>query len=1248
MAQSNKKKLVVVESPGKVKKIQKILGSGYIVKPSVGHIMDLPQKGLGIDIKNNFEPTYKPIPKKKDAIREIKTASKKVDEVFLCMDPDREGEWIAESVRRLIETKTLTIHRATFNSITKTEIQKAIASPSTIDKNLVEAQQSRRLLDRLTGFKISPLLWRQKRDKNEKSRSAGRVQSVGLQMIVDRQKEIDEFVPQKYWTVEALVSDGTDEFVLNLQQKNKLSIDSQEKADKIVATLNKHDFIVSSVDKKQEQKKPMAPFTTSVLQQTCSGMFNWSSKQTMAVAQKLYEGGHCVAPDTLITTGKGEICSIEQLVKEKGCNIVGVDEEGCSAVLDVQNYSVRSAPEKLYRIVTDKNHEIVTTSRHPFLRLDGAEGQAWVEAKDLQTGEYVGCQQTQKIAGCRKTIFDLLYNLPTEEQRMVLVFLKEEVPREKLQKWAQQEDVATSTYYKYLRNRTLTLYNYLQIRSEDKEIDKYYLGLRCRSSQSELVFPDLHVTPEMMRWIGLILGDGHIGKGTITCYKPDITSQMYAEYYGAFTGDYTIRKSNKTPRISNIFLRALGYNTGAKASVLFIPRFLYDLDIECIRGFVAGLMDSDGSIKMADNGVSAKISISSRSKLFIECLRILLLRLGITSSRHTCLAQLINKQNEEWSRQHKKTPIVARGDQHYLYLNSGSWERFDQQISRYLINRRAQAQNLKEVRLQSDHNRNKECFVPINAYIEKVRTQKGITKQALGQVLGVNYWNYYGKIRSNRTRLSFFNKEQITAIGEYLEDELLQELGTNDIIWQRIKRIDVIDNADGQYCKKVYDLTTAQHNFTANGFVTHNCTYMRTDSVTIADEAVKDIRTLIPNIASKSYLPAKALVHKTKSKAAQEAHEAIRATDLSNDLPQVLANAGVVGDEKKLLELIWRRTVASQMAHAVFDKVEVVVIVPPKTGKLKLRAIGQTQKFDGYLKIWTYTDTKENVLPGLKVGQKLDKIKVEAKEHETKPPARYNNASLVKELEANGVGRPSTYASIIETLLHRGYVTMDKKAFVPTDKGKEVAQFLKDFFPNIINVGFTCKMEAELDNVASGNKTRLELLEEFYKELKDTISGVREKLSMNEVSEEPCPECGKQLYVRLNRKENQRFLSCSNKECKHTYNMDKDGKPVEREVEKLDEKCPKCGGDLIKRKGKFGIFYGCSGYRDGCKVTADEDGNIKLPKKVKKAGKKCKKCKKGDMVERTNKASGDKFWGCSRYPKCKNVESIDSEEADED
>jgi DNA topoisomerase IA/intein/homing endonuclease len=1225
-----KKKLVVVESPGKIKKIGSFLGPEYIIRASMGHIMDLPQKGLGIDVKKDFEPEYAVIPKKKETVADLKKVSKDVDEVYLASDNDREGSWISESVRRVLERKGLVFHRIVFNSITKKEILDAVANPSVIDTNLVEAQQARRILDRLMGFKISPLLWRHEKSKEEKSRSAGRVQSVGLRMIVDRQKEIDAFKAVKYWTIEVTLSDGKEEFVVQVVQKDKLSISSAEMAEKIVKILEEQEFIVESVDKSQEKKNPPAPFTTSTLQQVGSGALSWKGDRTMEVAQKLYEGGHCLHPKTLVTTADGVVHTIEEVVNNKLSAIVGVDNEGKAAVLEVTNYSVREAPATLYRITTSKNHSIIVTGDHPLLKLQSTQGQQWVKASELRVGDYLGSQERIVIQNQKSTIFDLLEHLPLDRQDQVLVLLHDDAPSSDLKEWIKKEKLAESTIYKYQRNKTLTLKTYLEIRRLYKAIDNYYKGLQYRSARSEAIYPELYITPQLSRWIGLVLGDGSIGLNSVTVRKPDITPEIYSQYYREAFGDGVVRKSGKTSMISKLFMEALGYTHGKKSKVLFIPEFIMRLEDHCIEGFVSGCWDADGSIKKSPQANGCKVSISSGSKKFIDSMRLLLLRLGVVASYHTEKQEKINA----WRSIINGQTLVARSDQHYLYINSGSWNAFYRSVRSYLINRLSQLEIVNRSMETRLYKRDKQSRVPINDYIELIRSQSGTTKQELGQKLEIDYWNYYGKVHGQgRTRLSYFNKEQVRRIGEILSNELMLELGSNDIYWEDIKNIEVLNNSDKKHCREVYDLTTSQHNFTCNGFITHNCSYMRTDSVTIAQEAIDGLRTLIPTITGPKYLPSAANVYQNKSKNAQNAHEAIRVTHF-DDLPQILMGIHDL-DEKKLGELIWRRTVASQMTPAVYDKVEVVV----KAGKVALKASGQTQVFDGYLKVWTHTDTKELALPDLKVGQKLTKIKIESVEHETKPPARYTDASLVKELESNGVGRPSTYATVAKTLLARGYVKVSGKAYEPTPKGVEVSDFLKEHFSNLINVSFTAQMETELDEVAEGQKTRLELLRKFYKELSDTIEVVKTKFATNEVSAEACPICKAQMFVKLNRKDNQRFLACSNKDCKKTFNMDENEKPVERKVEKLDKPCPECGGDLLKRTGKNGIFFGCENYKEkGCKVTASADGTIKVPPK--NTGKKCKKCKRGTMLERKNRTTGEVFLGCSNYPKCKNAESL--------
>lgn len=290
--EKGKKYLVIVESPAKAKTIKKILGDSYFIKASVGHIRDLPKKTLGVDVKNNFEPEYEILENKKKVVDDLNQAAKEADEVFLAPDPDREGEAIAWHIASILDKPKKHIHRIEFNEITKTAIQEAVLSPRPINMNTVNAQQTRRILDRLVGYKISPLLW----SKVGKGLSAGRVQSVAVKIICDREKEIEAFVAEEYWTISAELSKqkSSTSFNAELTKYNgeKLEIKNGDESDKIVEILSKPstEFRVSKVTTRNTQRKPQAPFITSTLQREASNKLGYGVKKTMQVAQKLYEG----------------------------------------------------------------------------------------------------------------------------------------------------------------------------------------------------------------------------------------------------------------------------------------------------------------------------------------------------------------------------------------------------------------------------------------------------------------------------------------------------------------------------------------------------------------------------------------------------------------------------------------------------------------------------------------------------------------------------------------------------------------------------------------------------------------------------------------------------------------------------------------------------------------------------------------------------------------------------------------------
>lgn len=283
-------KLIIVESPAKANTIKKFLGGSTKVVASMGHIRDLPKSKLGIDIEHDFEPEYINIRGKGDLIKSLKTDAKKAKKVYLATDPDREGEAIAWHLAKILENDKDKITRVTFNEITKTAVQKAIKEPRNIDLNTVDAQQARRVLDRIVGYKISPILWK----KVKRGLSAGRVQSVAVKLIVDRENEIENFIPEEYWNIYADLKDekSKKQFEARFYGKNgkKQEIHSKEEIDQILKTIENAKYTVSEVKKGEKKRNPAPPFTTSTMQQEASRKLGFTLKKTMSVAQGLYEG----------------------------------------------------------------------------------------------------------------------------------------------------------------------------------------------------------------------------------------------------------------------------------------------------------------------------------------------------------------------------------------------------------------------------------------------------------------------------------------------------------------------------------------------------------------------------------------------------------------------------------------------------------------------------------------------------------------------------------------------------------------------------------------------------------------------------------------------------------------------------------------------------------------------------------------------------------------------------------------------
>jgi DNA topoisomerase-1 len=407
-------------------------------------------------------------------------------------------------------------------------------------------------------------------------------------------------------------------------------------------------------------------------------------------------------------------------------------------------------------------------------------------------------------------------------------------------------------------------------------------------------------------------------------------------------------------------------------------------------------------------------------------------------------------------------------------------------------------------------------------------------------------------------------------------------------------------------------------------------TYMRTDAVNLANEAVAEIREVIKERFGADNLPPEPIVYKNRSKNAQEAHEAIRPTAAARH-PDTIKDH-LKPEQHKLYELIWKRAVACQMVPAVLDTVAVDMI-PGTNDKHVFRANGSTVVKPGFMAVYqegvdekSEEEEDQAILPPLETGEVINLRQIRTEQHFTEPPPRFTEASLVKALEAFGIGRPSTYASIIATLESREYVTLDKRRFQPTDVGRVVNKFLSEHFHQYVDYDFTARMEDDLDAISRGEKEWRPVLKDFWSEFK---TRVKEKETVDrpgvEMLEENCPKCGKKLAKRLGR--NGYFIGCTGyPECDYTRNVD-DAVGASNEPEIVpDRKCPKCESNLVIKRGRYGKFIGCSNYPN-CK-------HMEPLEKPADTGVQCPECKQGTLLKRKSRY-GKIFYSCGRYPECK-------------
>ncbi|WP_305044135.1 type I DNA topoisomerase [Geoalkalibacter sp.] len=403
-------------------------------------------------------------------------------------------------------------------------------------------------------------------------------------------------------------------------------------------------------------------------------------------------------------------------------------------------------------------------------------------------------------------------------------------------------------------------------------------------------------------------------------------------------------------------------------------------------------------------------------------------------------------------------------------------------------------------------------------------------------------------------------------------------------------------------------------------------TYMRTDSVALSKEATDQARALITSLYGKDYALAAPRVFRNRAKNAQEAHEAIRPTNLANTPDKV--KSFLSSDQYRLYRLIWMRTLASQMAAAILDATSVDIAAGER---FIFRATGQVIRFAGFMKLYIEgtdeeAEESEGTLPSLVEGEKLLRREILPEQHFTQPPPRYTEASLVKTLEEYGIGRPSTYASIMNTLVTRKYARLEKRTFYPEDVGMVVSDLLTQHFPRYVDYAFTAQMEEELDAISRGEQKWRPSIRAFWEPFIELLKQKEKEVSKADVTTEKtdraCPECGRELVVKLGRAG--KFLACSGfPECRFTEALAGEDK---EEPVYSDQTCDKCGAAMLIKDGRFGKFLACSAYPQ-CK-------NIQPLVKPKALGITCPECGEGELMEKKSRY-GKIFYSCNRYPKCK-------------
>jgi ssDNA-binding Zn-finger/Zn-ribbon topoisomerase 1 len=650
------------------------------------------------------------------------------------------------------------------------------------------------------------------------------------------------------------------------------------------------------------------------------------------------------------------------------------------------------------------------------------------------------------------------------------------------------------------------------------------------------------------------------------------------------TMNYDKRTVQFSGRILKELCKFFGGKEGYKADAIFIHPFISSLPEKFIWSFLAGLFDSDGCLRTVttrhNGSLRANLSYTSISQHMLRQMGVVLRTLGISNSLHRRKNDNKNGSIKIWE---NSAYLFLLKIYPHLYIKN--------EAAKYMLDG---FNNKTLVYTGKSRNEN----YPVIDIIEEERKKQNITKQYLSQYIAANngrYWAYT-RINKGHTRKSYIPKNVLLKLNAILNIKEIDRIISGDEYFAVIKEIKI-----NKYNGYVYDISTSTENFIANSFYSHNCTYIRSDSTFIVPEIISAMRDIIPTKYGDTYLPSKANVFFNKANA-QEAHEAIRVTDLTIE--------NVSGsDENKLYHIIWKRTMASQVANLI----QFVGTAEFKCDKYIFGATGSKVIFEGWRKVWDYGSLLDTVLPEFVVGEELKFINVRTEQKFTTPPSRYTESSLTKELEKRGIGRPSTYAAIPDTLFSRGYIEKKKNTIFATEMGIRVSDFLvaSDFC--FVDLDFTSHLESDLDRIAKAEVNKLDILNHFWNRLKSDIVNATKKRDEDSKTNYKCKKCDGYLVKKFSKYGS--FYSCENRsnkqnKCDYKCQIGENGEPIESPKIELEESsflCSNCHSPLIKRTSKKGWQYlGCKNWHkdDNCKGFYDKETGKEIFFKKKKKWKK--------------------------------------------